>query len=129
MKISVVVQGSPYSQCCASALAYTEAALESGHEISRVFFHQDGVLVANHFSSPPQDEPDIGKMWSELAEKHELELVVCITSASRRGILDETESNRNGSKSYNLAANFIVGGLGLLMDAVLESDRAITFGG
>ena len=127
MKISVVIQGSPQSQSCATALEYTKAIIASEHEVFRVFFHQDAVLASNSLDQAPSDEPRIGDLWSKLAAKHKLEMIVCSTSAIRRGILDKAEAERMGVKS-NLMPNFVLGGLGLLMDAVFESERTITFG-
>ena len=127
MKISVVIQGSPQSQSCTTAFEYTKAIIESENEVYRVFFHQDAVLAANSLNEAPSDEPRIGELWSELAAKHELEMIVCSTSAARRGILDKAEAKQRGTKS-NLMPNFVLGGLGLLIDAVFESERTITFG-
>ena len=127
MKISVVIQGSPQSQCCTTAFEYTKAIIESGNEVYRIFFHQDGVLAGNILNEAPGDEPRIGELWSGLAEKHGLDMVLCSTSALRRGILDKTEAKQKNTKS-NLLPNFVLGGLGLLMDAIFESDRTITFG-
>ena len=127
MKISVVIQGSPQSQSCATAFEYTKAIIESENEVYRVFFHQDAVFAGNSLNEAPSDEPRIGELWSELAAKHKLEMIVCSTSAIRRGILDKAEAERMGVKS-NLMPNFVLGGLGLLMDAVFESERTITFG-
>ena len=127
MKISVVIQGSPQSQSCATALEYTKAILSSENEVFRIFFHQDAVLASNSLDQAPSDEPRIGELWSELAARHKLEMIVCSTSASRRGILDEAEAERVGMKS-NLLPHFTLGGLGLLMDAIFESERTVTFG-
>ena len=127
MKISVVIQGSPQSQSCATAFEYTKAIIESENEVYRIFFHQDGVLAGNIINGAPGDEPRIGKLWSGLAEKHGLDMVLCSTSALRRGILDKTEARHRDTNS-NLLPNFVLGGLGLLMDAIFESDRTITFG-
>ena len=127
MKISVVIQGSPQSQSCATALEYTKAILSSENEVFRIFFHQDAVLASNSLDQAPSDEPRIGELWSELAARHKLEMIVCSTSASRRGILDKAEAKQRGTKS-NLLPNFVLGGLGLLMDAIFESDKTITFG-
>ena len=127
MKISVVIQGPPQSQSCATALEYTKAIIESENEVYRVFFHQDGVLAGNSVNEAPNDEPRIGELWSELAAKHKLEMIVCSTSAARRGILDKAQAKQRGAKS-NLLPNFVLGGLGLLMEAIFESDKTITFG-
>ncbi|MDG1205648.1 MAG: DsrE family protein, partial [Pseudomonadales bacterium] len=63
----------------------------------------------------------------DFAVKHGLELIVCVASALRRGVLDETEAKRYDTKSDNMAAAFQIGGLGQLIDAGLSSDRLVTF--
>ena len=127
MKISVVIQGSPQSQSCATAYEYTKAIIESENEVYRIFFHQDVVLAGNSLNGAPGDEPRIGELWSGLAAKHGLDMVLCSPSALRRGILDKTEARHRDTNS-NLLPNFVLGGLGLLMDAIFESDKTITFG-
>ena len=126
MKISVIIQDHPKSQCCTTAFEYTKAIIESENEVYRIFFHQDAVLAGNRLNEAPSDEPRIGELWSELAAKHGLDMVLCSTCGPQ-GILDKTEAKQRKTKS-NLLPNFVLGGLGLLMDAIFESDRTITFG-
>ena len=129
MKFSLVVHGAPYSsESCISALNYADAILAAGHEIVRVFFYHDGVYAANALASPPQDEPDLVARWQSLANNHDIELVACIASCLRRGILDETEAQRYEKAASNLAAGFVISGLGQLIDACMTSDKVMTFG-
>ena len=129
MKFAIVVQGAPYSsQAPLTAIHFAQALLEKKHEIIRVFFYQDGVHCGNSAIAPPQDEPDIRKMWSEFALEHEIELIVCIASALRRGVLDKTEADRYEKNSASLDEAFTISGLGQLIDAGLNSDRLVTFG-
>jgi len=67
--------------------------------------------------------------WQALARDHDIDLVVCIAAALRRGVLDESEQSRYEKPANNLAAGFVLGGLGQLLDAAVSSDRLITFGG
>ncbi len=129
MKFSIVVQGAPYSsQAPLSAILFARAVLAGGHEILRVFFYQDGVYTANSNIAPPQDEPDIRLMWSSFARENNIDLVICIASALRRGVLDETEASRYEKACANVDATFSISGLGQLIDARLNSDRLVTFG-
>jgi tRNA 2-thiouridine synthesizing protein D len=77
---------------------------------------------------PPQDDRHIQKRWSELAEKHKLDLVLCIAAAQRRGLLDEGEAKRNGKDANNIAPGFRISGLGQLIEAGIQADRLVTFG-
>ncbi len=129
MKFAIVVYGGPYShQAPLSAYHFASAVLQQGHEIYRVFFYHDGVYTANNAIAPPQDEPDIRKLWAELAKNNKVDLVVCIAAALRRGILDETEAKRYEKSSAGLDDAFSISGLGQLIDAGINADRLVTFG-
>ncbi|MFZ1772363.1 MAG: sulfurtransferase complex subunit TusD [Rhizobiaceae bacterium] len=129
MKFGIVVNEGPYThQASDSAYQFTKAALEKGHEITRVFFYHDGVNNATRLTIPPQDDRNVQKNWTELGEKHGLDLVVCIAAAQRRGILDANEAKRQGKDADNIAPAFRISGLGQLIDAGINADRMLTFG-
>jgi tRNA 2-thiouridine synthesizing protein D len=46
----------------------------------------------------------------------------------RRGIINATEAERYEKQGHNLTDEFVLSGLGQLVEAGLESDRLITFG-
>ncbi len=129
MKFSVLVSEGPYThQASDSAFKFIEAALEKGHEIFRIFFYHDGVNNGTRLATPPQDDRNIVNRWSELAAKHDLDLVLCIAAAQRRGIADPDEAKRQGKDADNIAPGFHISGLGQLIEAGIESDRLVTFG-
>ncbi len=129
MKLSILVnEGPDQHQAADSAIQFTKAALEKGHEIYRVFFYNDGVNNGTRFGVPPQDDRNITEQWTELAKKHDLDLVVCIAAAQRRGILDENEAKRQGKDGDNIAEGFRISGLGQLIEAGIQSDRMVIFG-
>ncbi len=129
MKFGIVVNEGPYThQASDTAYHFTKAAIEKGHEIVRVFFYHDGVNNATRLTVPPQDDRNLQKLWSELAEAHKLDMVVCIAAAQRRGILDENEAKRQAKDSDNIAPGFRISGLGQLIDAGIKADRLVTFG-
>lgn len=129
MKLSVLVNEGPYQhQSADSAIQFTKAALEKGHEIMRVFFYHDGVNNGTRFAVPPQDDRNIAEQWTELAKEHNLDLVICIAAAQRRGILDENEAKRQGKDGDNIAEGFRISGLGQLIEAGIQSDRLVIFG-
>jgi tRNA 2-thiouridine synthesizing protein D len=129
MKLSVVLNEGPYQhQAADTAYHFTRAALARGHEIFRVFFYHDGVNNGTRLATPPQDDRDIVKRWSELAKAHDLDLVVCVAAAQRRGIVDEDEQKRHGKDANNIAPGFRISGLGQLIEAGIESDRVVVFG-
>lgn len=129
MKFAIAVYGAPYShQAPLSAYHFAKAVLEQGHDIYRVFFYHDGVYNGNAAIAPPQDEQDIRKMWATFATDNQIELIVCIASALRRGVLDKTEADRYEKSAANLDEAFTISGLGQLIDAGLNADRLVTFG-
>ncbi|HEB80290.1 MAG TPA: sulfurtransferase complex subunit TusD [Chromatiales bacterium] len=129
MKLGILVNEGPYQhQASDTAYQFTKAALEKGHEIFRIFFYNDGVNNGSGLGVPPQDDRNVTKLWSDLAEKHDLDLVVCIAAAQRRGILDEREAKRHGKNSSNLAPGFRISGLGQLIEAGIQADRLVVFG-
>ena len=129
MKLSVQINEGPYNhQASVSALNFVKAAVEAGHEVFRVFFYHDGVNNGTRYTTPPQDDINIASTWSELAEKHGLDLVVCVAAAQRRGIVDEGEQERNGKDGNNIAPGFRISGLGQLIEAAVESERLVVFG-
>ena len=129
MKLSIQVNEGPYQhQASDTAYNFTKAALEAGHEIFRVFFYHDGVNNGTRYTTPPQDDRNIVSRWSELGAAHDLDLVICVAAAQRRGIVDEGEQERNGKDGNNIAPGFRISGLGQLIEAGIQSDRLVVFG-
>lgn len=118
MKFSLLVSTGPYThQASDTAWQFAQAAIAGGHEVKRVFFYHDGVYNATKLTEPPQDDRHIVDRWSKLHAEHQVDLVVCVAAALRRGIKDEV-----------LAPGFRISGLGQLVDAGIKSDRLVTFG-
>lgn len=129
MKFGILINEGPYThQASDSAYNFTKAALERGHEIFRVFFYNDGVNNGTRLGVPPQDDRNITKQWSELGEQYDLDLVVCIAAAQRRGLLDADEAKRHGKDADNIAPGFRISGLGQLIEAGIQADRLVVFG-
>lgn len=129
MKFAILVSEGPYThQASDTAFLFAQAVLAKGHEIFRVFFYHDGVNNATRLTTPPQDDRNIVKRWTKLAEEHSLDMVVCVAAAQRRGIVDDGEMKRNGKDATNLAPGFRISGLGQLVEAGIQADRLVVFG-
>jgi len=129
MKFAIQVNASPYqSNAGFTAYQFINAALAAGHEVFRVFFYQDGIYHAFKYATPPDDELQFTAQWSKLAKRHQIDLVVCISAAQRRGLLCLDEAKRQGKLDDDLAEGFRISGLGQLVEATLEADRFIVFG-
>lgn len=129
MVFSILIYASPYqAQSVHTAYRFAKSALQQGHTVERVFFYGDSVLCASQLSAPPRDEQDIFSLWKTLAEEYELDLVVCIAAALKRGILDSAEAKRHEKPAHTVEAPFELSGLGQLTEAMMTSDRLMTFG-
>jgi tRNA 2-thiouridine synthesizing protein D len=129
MRFAIQVNSSPnQSNIGHSAYQFIKAALAQGHEVFRVFFYQEGIYHAFKHNTPPDDEINLTVCWGKLADKHNVDLVVCISAAQRRGLLYADEAERRNKQGDDLAAGFRIGGLGQWVDALLEADRVIVFG-
>ena len=109
------------------ALDFAKAAVEQGHEIIRVFFYQDGVLSTSSLNSPASDEFNLTKAWADFGVNHNVPLINCVSAALRRGVLSEVEARENQLQHWNLAAPFVMGGLGELVTGIEQADRVISF--
>lgn len=129
MKFGILVNEGPFThQASDTAYQFAKAALAGGHEIFRVFFYHDGVNNASDLAVPPQDDRNITDNWVKLAEANNIDMVVCIAAAQRRGLLDANEAQRQGKRGDNIAPVFRISGLGQLVEAGIECDRLLTFG-
>ena len=57
-------------------------------------------------------------LWSRLGRQHGMDLVECVGAALRRGV-----------KDGGLAEGFRISGLGQLVEAGIQADRLVVFGG
>lgn len=129
MKYTILINEGPYQhQASDSAYQFAKAAIASGHEIFRVFFYNDAVNNATRLSIPPQDDRNITENWASFAKENDIDMVVCIAAAQRRGMLDEDEMKRQGKDAHNIHPAFRISGLGQLVEGGIQSDRLITFG-
>ena len=118
MKFWILINEGPFThQASDSAYRFTVAALAKGHEIYRVFFYKDGVNNANKLSDPQTDDRNLVSLWSELSQENDIDLVVCVAAALRRGIKEEIVKD-----------GFRISGLGQLVEAGIQADRLVVFG-
>jgi tRNA 2-thiouridine synthesizing protein D len=129
VKFSIVIYAAPYStESAATALRFATSLIQQGHELYRVFFFGDGVHNASKLAVVAQDEINLQKQWNELIQEHDIDSVICVSSALRRGVLDQTEADRHELATASAYESSEVGGLGQLVDATLNSDRVVNFG-
>lgn len=118
MKFALQINASPYhSSTSFTAYRFACEVIEQEQELFRIFFYHDGIYHAIKSATPPDDEFSIFSAWQTLAQQNGIDLVVCISAAQRRGLVEE-----------NVAQGFRLGGLGQLLEATLLADRFIVFG-
>ena len=82
MKFSIVIYAAPYSaESAATALRFAQSLIEQGHELYRLFFFGDGVHNASKLTVVAQDEINLQQQWSKLIEEHDIDSVICVSSA------------------------------------------------
>ncbi|MGV8863486.1 MAG: sulfurtransferase complex subunit TusD [Pseudomonas sp.] len=129
MKFAIAIFSAAHEPSSRRALLFAQAVLAGGHEIVRLFFYQEGVHIASGNIVTPQDEQDLPRQWREFVTLNQLDGVVCIAAALRRGVLNEEEAQRYQRPAANVSAPWELSGLGQLHDAVQAADRLICFGG
>ncbi|MCY1427499.1 putative sulfurtransferase DsrE [compost metagenome] len=129
MKFAIALFAPPHAPSSRRALRFAEAVLAGGHQIVRLFFYQDAVHIASSLPVSAQDELDLPAAWRSFVTEHNLDGVVCIAAALRRGVLNGEEAQRYARASHNLEAPWELSGLGQLHEAAQDADRLICFGG
>lgn len=129
MKFAIALFSPPHAPASRRALRFAQAALADGHQIVRLFFYQDGVHSASSTVVCAQDELDIPCEWREFVQAQQLDGVVCIAAALRRGVLNQQEAERYSRQAANLDASWELSGLGQLHEAAQLADRLVCFGG
>lgn len=128
MIFSLVIQASAQqSEIALTSLQFAQALVRNQHQLYRVFFYGDGVLLADQCAVFPQDEPDVHSAWRSFIAAHNIDAVVCIAAGLRRGVINSGESARYQKNAVTLAPDYELSGLGQLIDAAVHSDKLITF--
>jgi tRNA 2-thiouridine synthesizing protein D len=129
MKFALLITAAPFSQQSAhTALRFARAVISSGHSIERVFFFRDGVHNASQLTVMPQDENNVPSEWQHFCRNENIDAVVCVSAALKRGIVDAREQTRHSLTASNIAPGMTIAGLGQLADMLISADRVITFG-
>ncbi|WP_339488554.1 sulfurtransferase complex subunit TusD [Pseudomonas sp. EL_65y_Pfl2_R95] len=129
MKFAIALFSAAHQPSSRRALRFAQAVIADGHEIVRLFFYQDGVYSASSTAISGQDEIDVAREWREFVEQQQLDGVVCIAAALRRGVLNDEEAQRYSRSAASIQAPWQLSGLGQLHEAAQVADRLICFGG
>lgn len=120
------------------AQAYLQTAIigdntdDADHTINhepllKVFFYADAAHIANRLRWQSADQFNLTQAWQDLAERYELSLPVCVSTALSRGISDTDNSARHQLRGENIAAGFDLVGLSELAIMMQSNCRLIQF--
>jgi tRNA 2-thiouridine synthesizing protein D len=126
--ISLLVMSAPVaSQNAQTALRFAQTVANSEHSLAGIFFYLDGVHNANSLQLNASDEAALYLNWCKLAELNHCPLLVCVTAATKRGILSEVDARDNDLSQFTLKHPFQSVGLGELSELIHTSDRLVQF--
>lgn len=124
----VMVHSDSYAnQSSRSALKYAEAVVCRGHILKAVFFYQDGVYHANALTVIPPDELDTREGFKTLNRKHRVPLLLCVTAAEKRGIINEQQATAESLTQFNIDHAFTVAGLAEMAAIAADTDYIVQF--
>jgi tRNA 2-thiouridine synthesizing protein D len=128
MNYCLHITSAPFNeQGSSTALLFARALMERGHTITRIFFSGNGVQNGNALCVAPQDEINLPEAWQAIAESHKCEMILCVSSALKAGIINDTEAKRYDKSCGNILPAFELSGLGQLVEACLTNDRIVRF--
>jgi len=122
MRYTLLVLSSPDSGSSGRhALEFAKAAHRAEHDIACVFFYDAGALTALTLCEPSADEYDVRGGWQLFAQQTATPLVACVASALRFGVGD------GQAVQDRCLPEFLIAGLGELIEASSQSHRFMTF--
>ncbi|WP_133469562.1 sulfurtransferase complex subunit TusD [Paraglaciecola marina] len=125
---TLLVTSAPCSEQNAySAYRFALAAVQAKHTVNGIFFYQSGTLNGSSLQLTPSDEFDLYAAWKSLANDHKVPLMVCVSAASKRGIITTEDAQDSDNPHFSLTAPFESVGLGELAILMKNSDRLVQF--
>ena len=122
--MAVVITTLPSDNETTTAIHFIKAAIANNICVVGVFFYQQGVLNAAKQLTLANDEFQPKRHWQDLATQHNITLCMCSTAAEKYGLLPE--AYQGTPEEFNLIdPNFIVSGLGELVELTNKADRVI----
>ena len=92
-----------------------------------IFFYGDSAHTANRLRWQSAEQIDLTKEWQILAERYQLALPVCVSTALSRGVSDTENGARHQLDGCNLATGFTLVGLSELALMMQDDCRIIPF--
>lgn len=107
---TLLISAHPDSRQAWQALHVAQDLLKQ-NALAGVFFYGDGAYIANALRWQSADVPDVAAAWATLADKYDIVLPVCVSTALARGVSDKANAYRHNLDGYNLKPPFVLVGL------------------
>ncbi|PIP78693.1 MAG: sulfurtransferase complex subunit TusD [Gammaproteobacteria bacterium CG22_combo_CG10-13_8_21_14_all_40_8] len=134
---SLLVTGSPFSTAAhQSALRFIRSVYALNHQVVSVFFYGEGSLVANRYCDSIHQQKSLSQQWQEISHELNIPLMACVTTVTRRGMIDQEEQNQTRFDKQtdqqklphpNVSDKFSLVGLGALVDMITRDQKIIEF--
>ncbi len=122
MSLLILISNSPQQPLAKLAVRFAKSALSQDIDNNiEIFFYADGASTANSLSWQTAEQINICQEWQKLAEKYQLKLSVCVSTALARGVSDKENSQRHQLIGDNLAQGFRLVGLSDLVIKMANS--------
>lgn len=116
-KYLLMLHNTPWSnQSVLSACQFARAAIKSGNTVSAIFLYQDAVLNAASSLDIPSDELNGQQHLLQLKAEFNIELMLCVTAAEKRGLIEST-----------ISPEFVVSGLAEFAELTTQADKVLQF--
>lgn len=113
----LTIHSGPWSnQSVSTACQFAKTALLAGNEIKAIFLYQDGVLNGLKDIDIPSDELNGQNLLLALSKAHNLDILLCVTAAEKRGI-----------QQHSIADGFTIAGLAEYAELSASTDKVIQF--
>ncbi|QJC34978.1 sulfurtransferase complex subunit TusD [Enterobacteriaceae endosymbiont of Donacia piscatrix] len=129
----IFITTAPYNtQNSYSAYSFTKAAIKEKQIVKDIFFYGDGVFNSNKNINFNENEFNLVNHWKKLKIKYHINLYLCVTSATKRGLIVKNSFYKNNllnyKKTYDIIDNtFKVTTLSTFTKSVLTCDRLVQF--
>ncbi len=115
MKFLIIVNESPWgSGLSLLASQFITSLIESGSQVSAVFFREDGVYNALQGRVTDAGTPELSGEWKGIKDTHGTRLLICSSSVQRR-------ISEPASPSFDIA------GLAEMFELMASCDRVVSF--
>lgn len=108
MNLCITVNTHPNNDPNNEILAWCQQAIQNTHGINQIFFFAEGA----NFALPP----NTCAQWSNFIINNQLDAIICSKSGLNLGLHNDSDCNEG----------YKIGGLGVLIEAALEADIAIS---